>query len=246
MDSTNLGLAVQAMFNLDDKHAQTVIDILQALNNQRPEQADVISGQFEMILRHVGKAWEGQVDIVSNNLQQDKVADWAQLTRVTTVLVPAANRLFVANKRFVVDTSDDAVVKVASLGDEEGGEASEEGFFSMTELPFLGSVISVKKLWGDSTVESVLQEIGGKEKAVTTLTEIWALLKKQGRGQKEGVLLTDGEPNSFFVYDRDRRLWLLRSYYRDEGWEFGANIVRCGGGIEAGQVLSRDYLFLPR
>ncbi len=83
---------------------------------------------------------------------------------------------------------------------------------------------------------------GLEDKAEVSLAHMFDLLKKQAHGE-EGVLLTNGYANIFYVRDADGILWAVVAYwgsgYRD--WLVEAHSIgtpgRWGGG---GRVFSRD------
>lgn len=88
----------------------------------------------------------------------------------------------------------------------------------------------------------IISDLGGEEKAETTLAEMYALMKAQGRGQ-QGVLLTNGYANIFYIRDAKGTLWAVYCYW-DSGyqdWDVIANPVTYPSTWDAeDRVFSRD------
>ncbi len=85
----------------------------------------------------------------------------------------------------------------------------------------------------------IITDLGGEEKAETTLTEIWRLMERQVNGG-EGVLLTNGYANVFYVRDREGVLRAVNVSWLDVGWgadAYALGAFRWGGGY---QVFSRN------
>lgn len=72
---------------------------------------------------------------------------------------------------------------------------------------------------------AIITELGGKAKAETTLRGMYHQLEKQGHGQKEGVLLTDGRANIFYIRNQCGVLRAVRADWRAGGWDVCANSV---------------------
>ncbi|MDP2586798.1 MAG: hypothetical protein Q8P32_03435 [Candidatus Komeilibacteria bacterium] len=68
---------------------------------------------------------------------------------------------------------------------------------------------------------SIITELGGEVKVETSLLAIYALMEKQGKGQ-EGVLLTDGLFNFFFVRDISAILRVVTVGWGNGGWHINA------------------------
>ncbi|MEK7195270.1 MAG: hypothetical protein AAB655_01085, partial [Patescibacteria group bacterium] len=121
------------------------------------------------------------------------------LTPVGTVTVAATTTSFVAKDRFVVNTKQNAPVKIAYLWDD-----FRAWFTDKVEQPFEGSTLKYGKLSRSSVDGSIIAELGGEEKAETTLAEIFSLMAAQMAAQpsgESGPLLTNGYANIFYVRD---------------------------------------------
>jgi len=101
-----------------------------------------------------------------------------------------------------------------------------------------GGLIS-RPLIRPATDSEIIADLGGEEKAGVTLVEIWRLMQRQPSGE-EGVLLTNGWANIFYVRDTDGVLRVVHIYWRGDGWYVGA--VALGGSRWRGglHVFSRD------
>ena len=159
---------------------------------------------------------------------------------VGTVLVPATTAKFVAKDKFVVNTKRNAPVKISYLGDN-----FTEWFLSgdgKTEDPITGQTLRYHELRQSSMDGPIIAELGGAERAETTLLEIFSLMEKQGKG-KDGVLLNNGHANLFCVKDGTSVLRAVYVHWRDDGWSVGADSV---GGMhrwdDGARVFFRNFV----
>lgn len=86
----------------------------------------------------------------------------------------------------------------------------------------------------------IITDLGGEEKAETTLGEIWQLLLKQPTGQS-GLLLTNGYANIFYVRDREGKLRAVDvRWVAGSGWFVNALTLGSVRWYDVGQVFSRN------
>lgn len=149
---------------------------------------------------------------------------------VGNVTIPATTKNFVAREKFVVNTSDEAEVKISYLGNN-----FKEWLLNKFEEPQAGIKLRYYRLLEASVDDPIIAELGGQDQAETTLTAMFSLMKKQGHGQK-GKLLTDGKANIFYIWG-----YAVSVGWDGGGWGVGANSVegpsRWGAG---GRVFSRN------
>lgn len=157
-----------------------------------------------------------------------------KLCGTVTVSLPAGR--FVAREHFKVDTGNEAEVKISDLGDN-----FQEWFLDNSEKQAGGeSTLRIQTLRRDSVDEPIIADLGGHAMARTSLAEIFALMKKQGKG-KTGALLTNGYANIFYVRDVKRVLRAVYVSWRDDGWRVIAYSVADPDEWRAGlQVFSRN------
>ncbi len=149
--------------------------------------------------------------------------------------VAATTNKFIAKDNFVVNTEDPAVVKISHVGDN-----FKKWFINKIEGPAIASIICGRDLTKDSLDELILKELGGQEKAETTLTEIFVMMKNQANGSA-GNLLTNGYSNIFYVRDIKNMLRAVRVDWDDGGWDVGACSVEHPDWWDAGdRVFSRN------
>ncbi len=150
-------------------------------------------------------------------------------------VIPANTEKFVAKDNFIVDTSNNAKVKISYLGDN-----FNEWFLKKAEEPFPGSTIYGRELNKNSVNSPVLAELGGHEKAETTLTELYTAMKVQPNGEK-GALLNNGFANIFYVRDINNILRAVYVLWDGDGWIVGACSVEGPDAWDAGfLVFSRN------
>jgi hypothetical protein len=115
------------------------------------------------------------------------------LLRVGTFSVSATTEKFVVADKFVVNTDDTEEVKIAWVGNN-----LKNWFFKTVEKSTPSGVLLIQKLAKASVDGPIITELGGVLKAQTSLGEMFALMKKQGKGEK-GDLLTNGWATIFYI-----------------------------------------------
>lgn len=189
---------------------------------------DVDIGQMEACVNRMG----GMQNFLSFIGGQGEIVFKAILALVAVVKIPAQPR-FVASEEFVVNTSDKAEVKIAFIWD------GFKPFLKKVEEPTEEMELRVSSLTKDSLDEPILAELNNK--ARVSLSQFYAMLKKQGRGQKDGPLLVNGYANIFYI--EGEASLVVRAYWDAEvgGWGVGAHSVQDPDGWGAGfQVVSRN------
>ena len=134
------------------------------------------------------------------------------LEYINSITNPGTTEKFIARDRFAVNTKSDAPVKISYLGDN-----FKKWFLGKVEEPFIESALRYGKLRKPSVDASIIAELGGEEKAETTLTELWQALEKQPNGEK-GDLLTNGYANIFYIRDVNGVLRAVRARWYGDGW----------------------------
>ncbi|OGF82592.1 hypothetical protein A3B18_01370 [Candidatus Giovannonibacteria bacterium RIFCSPLOWO2_01_FULL_46_13] len=157
------------------------------------------------------------------------------LEPVGTIAVSATAERFVAKDKFMIDTGRKALVKISYLGDN-----FTEWFLGKTEGPFAGSTLRYSNLRKDSLDVPIVSELGGEEKAETTLAEIYTLMELQRDG-RVGVLLNNGYANIFYVRGGVLVLRAVSVLWGGDGWNLIAYPLGNPRGWDAGrQVFSRN------
>lgn len=151
------------------------------------------------------------------------------LDLVGTVTTSAATSKFVAKDRFVIDTSDEAKVKISGFGNN-----FTKWFLSgdgKTEDPIGEQVLHCYKLRKaahdvphEEGERAIIPELGGEAKAETTLSEMFSLMEKQKNGE-DGVLLNNGYANIFYIRYQTGVLRTVRVFWNDDGWHVIADSV---------------------
>ena len=171
------------------------------------------------------------VDLRDGNVDEVKRDDFRKLLGLKplnpplleplgTVTIAATAEHFVASEKFVVYTSRKAKVKIAWLGSN-----FQEWFLGKTETPAPEVTLKYGKLTCYALDEEIRKEIGA-ERDETTLAEIYSLMERQANG-KQGVLLTNGWANIFYVRDANGVLRAVDVRWRvyDGGWSVVARSV---------------------
>ena len=85
----------------------------------------------------------------------------------------------------------------------------------------------------------IIADLGGEEKVEVTLAEIWPLMQRQANGE-DGVLLTNGYANIFYVRDVNGVLRAVYVYWSDDGWRALANTIDVDRWLGVGRVFYRN------
>jgi hypothetical protein len=142
------------------------------------------------------------------------------LELIGILTVPATTEKFVAKKKLVINTNNDAEVRIWDLGSN-----LKAWFLPKIEEPAAETTLRYYRLRKYSRDLPIIAELGGEQKAVTTLARMYSLLKKQGQGQF-GELLTNGYANIFYIHDKDGVLRAVdASWSQGRGWRLGAFLV---------------------
>jgi hypothetical protein len=174
------------------------------------------------------------------NAQDTNVPQPGFLIPVATTTIPATTIPFAARNWFIVNTEKNSPVNISLLGD-----AFKAQFLGKVEPPHTGSTLRCSKLVNQAALGFIVQELGGEEKAETTLAELFSLMKAQKKGEN-GPLLTNGHFNLFFVKDVADTLrpvivdwrWYPPNY--DDGWIVNAGAMTGATLAIVGRVCYRD------
>lgn len=100
------------------------------------------------------------------------------------------------------------------------GDNFNKHFLPKVEENVSAAELRVHKLLRDSKDLGIRTEIG-EEKEETQLAYLHQCLKLQGNGE-EGVLLTNGWANIFYIRDVEGNLWAVDAYWYVGGWDLNA------------------------
>jgi len=194
---------------------------------------DLTWGQMEAVVNKLG-GMDGVKKFLSGALIVVEAAVEKILEFVGIVAVDATNK-FIAGEHFVIDTSASAKVKIGFIG-----ESFERWFLDKTEERNIYVGLRYHQLKKNSLDKLIMDELGNTVE--TTLSQIWELLKLQP-WREDGVLLTNGYANIFYV--RDARGVLravnVRWYGNDGVWYVYAHSVEYPGRWNAGdRIFSRN------
>src|SRR5580704_4916026 len=106
------------------------------------------------------------------NAQDTNVPQPGFLIPVATTTIPATTIPFAARNWFIVNTEKNSPVNISLLGD-----AFKAQFLGKVEPPHTGSTLRCSKLVNQAALGFIVQELGGEEKAETTLAELFSLMK---------------------------------------------------------------------
>lgn len=162
---------------------------------------------------------------------------------VSTTTVSATTAKFIAKDWFVVNTNNDAPVKISYLG-----ENFKDWFLNgdgKIEDPISEQTLCRHKLQKSSVDGPIMTELGGEEKSETTLIEMFCLMKKQRNGES-GTLLNNGYASIFYIRDQAGVLRAVGVSWHGGGWRVYARSVESllswGDGS---QVFSRNSVLKP-
>jgi hypothetical protein len=162
------------------------------------------------------------------------------LEYVNSITNPGTIEKFIARDRFVINTKSGAPVRISYLGDN-----FKEWFLGKIEEPIGRSTLCTLhycNLLKASVDGPIIAKFGGKDKVAATLAEMLSYMEKQGNGE-EGLLLTNGYANIFYIRDIGGVLRAVHCYWYDVGWHVHADSVEDPIEWRAGdRVFSRNRL----
>jgi len=221
MSKDMLGVAIRKLVTLPSETLGLVCDFLEKLSD--PQWV----GATKKFLRKEEISWAEK--------SQTAKPEPPLLIPVGTVAITATTTPFVACDRFVVNTKKNTAVMFSYLSNN-----FKKWFLGKTETPFTGSTLRYDKLSHNSTDGPIIAELGGEEKAETTLTELFSLLEKQPNGE-DGPLLTNGDVNILYIEDVNGVLRAVSACWYGGGWSLHANPVTSPGAWgDERRVFSRD------
>ncbi|MCH7828825.1 hypothetical protein IH982_03145 [Patescibacteria group bacterium] len=143
-----------------------------------------------------------------------------------TAMIPATTEQFVVREKFVRGNT-------LFLG------MNFEGWFEgKTEEAVMETELRYATLTGSLVGRPILAELG--DKAETTLAQIWALMERQPNGE-EGVLLTGGWENVFYVRDVNGELRVVYVSRGGSSWLVDADLATRMRSLSVGyRVFSRN------
>jgi hypothetical protein len=148
---------------------------------------------------------------------------------IDTVVVPAMSAPFVARDKFVVG---DTIFWLSSN--------FQGWFFNKVEESVLEKSLRYSRLLRHSVDGSILAELG--DTAESMLDQVYSLIECQPNGE-EGVLLTNGWANIFYVRDANGELRAVSVRRYDDGWNVDARSVEASfAWFGDSHVLSRNSL----
>jgi hypothetical protein len=164
------------------------------------------------------------------NAQDTNVPQPGFLIPVATTTIPATTIPFAARNWFIVNTEKNSPVNISLLGD-----AFKAQFLGKVEPPHRGSTVRCAKLSLEVTVRGtdIVNALGGREKAETTLEELFSLMETQKNGE-DGLLITDGYTNVFYIKDMDGILRTVHTSWHN-GWLVSANTLADQNGFASGR-----------
>jgi len=140
--------------------------------------------------------------------------DATLMEMVGTVAIPATTEPFVASEHCVLGGDPKKITWLSDL--------FREWFWGKIEPPMAKTELRYAKLTKNSVDGPIMDELGGVKE--TTLAEIYALMKRQPNGE-QGVLLTNGWANIFYVPDANGTLRAVLVYCNSVGWGLLAHSV---------------------
>lgn len=121
------------------------------------------------------------------------------------------------------------------------GDNFQEHFLKKVEEGVEPATIKIYRLKEDSLDLPIIAALGDNHE--TKLLHLWELLKKQPKGE-DGVLLTNGYANIFYIRAINGTLWAVHAYWGGGGWSVYAHSVGDPDGWSAARCLVADSLTL--
>ncbi len=181
-----------------------------------------------VLQKYLQNAIEGRFNqVIKVVTPDDKILEF-----VSTVTVSATTKKFVVR---------DYIQKLRKTKNVYTGSNFEKWFFDKTVEPISSEQeLNYHKLTKNSVDGPIIVELGGEAKVETTLAEMFSFIARQPNGEN-GVLLTNGYANVFFIRDMDGVLRAVHCDGCDDGWDLYANSVESPlAWCDGIQVFSRN------
>lgn len=170
---------------------------IRKLLNEAFEESGLDRAMSQRVLGKGGDLKAGIKELIA------KLAVTDLLELVATVALPAIG-IFRTLDHFKVDRGVE--VPIGWIGDNfRCMFLSGDG---KLETDVAEATLRVHRLVKSSADAPIIAELGGEEVAETTLAYMFELMKRQNRGQ-DGVLLTNGWANIFYIRDAKGVLWAV-------------------------------------
>jgi hypothetical protein len=161
---------------------------------------NVTAGQTEAAINILG-GWESFQKVLSGEILVTLTA------KVKSILAFIGTFIVPDTKKFAVKDN----FKLGKAGIGYLGDNFKNWFLGKTEGPAEGVTLRYSRLTESSLDAPILAELG--DKAETTLANLFHLLSLQAKGQ-DGVLLTNGYANIFYVRDASGELRSVNAHRR--------------------------------
>ncbi|NTU67116.1 MAG: hypothetical protein HGB08_04310 [Candidatus Moranbacteria bacterium] len=216
-----LGRAVRLLVDVPARMLGSICDLLEKVSGKEGGE-EWLAELKKFLLRK--PCWTGEV-----------VKTILEFVGNVTVTLTAGE--FIAKDNFVLNTGKNARVKISYLGDN-----LKKYFLDKIEN-FIGDgdvSLVYNKLKESSRDIPIISELGGEDQAETMLGVIFSLMSKQPNGE-DGVLLSNGYANIFYVRDDVQVLWAVGVGWGGDGWRVNAySVAGTNGWDGAYRVFSRN------
>jgi hypothetical protein len=153
---------------------------------------------------------------------------------VATVHIPAIETFSAKNHFEVNQAGEGKIIRTGS--DFRSNFLADD---AKVEADIAEANLRMRKLLKPSMDFPIITELGGEGVAETSLGQMYKLIESQRQGQ-QGILLTNGGANVFFVRDSKGILWGVSCLWSSDHWHVNADPVTCSYRWSAGsQVFSR-------
>jgi hypothetical protein len=154
---------------------------------------------------------QSAVELFVGAIKNRPVPKASILELIGTTVIPATDKKLVAKDFFTE--------KKFYLGDN-----FKDWFLKKIEDPIGEVNVRYQKLTKSSVDGPIIAELGGEEKVETTLATIADLIGRQAKGEN-GILLTNGYANIFYVRDATELLRAVSVYWCGDRWNVDADSV---------------------
>jgi len=180
-----------------------------------------------VLQKYLQNAIEGRFNqVIKVVTPDDKILEF-----VSTVTVSATTKKFVVR---------DYVQKLRKTKNVYASSNFEKLFFDKTVEPISEQELNYHKLTKNSVDGPIIDELGGEAKVETTLAEMFSLIALQPNGE-DGVSLTNGYANVFYIRDVVGVLRAVCCRWGDGGWHlYAGSVVAPFAWRGGGQVFSRN------
>lgn len=146
---------------------------------------------------------------------------------IQAVRILPVSKKFVAREKFLINTENKKVVRISAMND-----SFKEWFLDQIEDSFSGSLLICRNLQEYSGDDVIIAEIGNREKAKTSLREMFYVMEAWSQDKESGLTCKETIDHVFYVKDVQDIIRSIKVNWSKDGWSLDAFPIEDSGEWE--------------